>query len=360
MKINQLTFSRFFLALLVVIFHFGDGVWPFRYAASQYVVDKAYIGPSFFFVLSGFVLVIAYFHTGDINNLNYYRNRFARIYPIYLVSLAMTLVYFIASGKTDHVSLTDLILCTFSLQSWVPGHALALNYPGWTLSVEVFMYAVFPILVHHIYRKLNLRQSALLVCIIWLASQLFFFFTYNPGIHDPEPSRIHDLMYYFPLFHINSFLIGNILGLFFLNQQASKGQFSVSRNYDIAIVVVITGVLLLLSLPYRLSFHNGCLCVFFALYILLLSANNGKLTRLMNVPQLVFLGEISYGVYILQCPVFYWCKSGLKFLHITDVNATFYISLAALLMVSGLSYQYFEKPARDWISVKKAKMDTAR
>ena len=80
----RLTALRAFAAVFVFSYHmqlFGvafNGHLPF---------DIGYSGVSFFFILSGFVL--AWSTTPGLSPWTFYRRRLARIYPIYLVMLAV-------------------------------------------------------------------------------------------------------------------------------------------------------------------------------------------------------------------------------------------------------------------------------
>lgn len=57
---------------------------------------------------------------------------------------------------------------------------------------------------------------------------------------------------------------------------------------------------LILILKYNniINLHNGALSLIFGVFIILLSINNGLITKMFKKPLFVFLGEISYGVYI--------------------------------------------------------------
>src|SRR5260370_6407765 len=61
-----------------------------------------YVGVSFFFVLSGFILVYTYAGR-EIDNRDFYRARFARIYPAYLFSLLISLPFFYFGTFQMHV-----------------------------------------------------------------------------------------------------------------------------------------------------------------------------------------------------------------------------------------------------------------
>src|SRR6187402_655450 len=95
MNIPQLTFTRFIAAICIVILHFGMLVYPF---------SEPYIFPfvrhldslvSYFFVLSGFILVIANSsatkNAQTLDKKKFWINRFARIYPVYLVALVVVI-----------------------------------------------------------------------------------------------------------------------------------------------------------------------------------------------------------------------------------------------------------------------------
>lgn len=91
MRIDQLTFTRFIAAILMAIFHFEKESPLFNNSYLDFIIRKANIGVSYFFVLSGFVMIIAYSNQKKIYWKTYLKNRFARIYPIYFSSLLLVL-----------------------------------------------------------------------------------------------------------------------------------------------------------------------------------------------------------------------------------------------------------------------------
>jgi Predicted acyltransferases len=139
--------------------------------------------------------------------------------------------------------------------------------------------------------------------------------------------------------HLNAFLAGNLAGLFFMRNK-KKG------NYDMAIILCI--VLIVLSLKYNswLNFHDGAYSIFFVPLLLLLSYNTGYITRIFSKKIFGFLGEISYCIYILQVPVFYYGRHVFSELHIHNLYIIFYASLFALLIFAIISYLFIETPLR--------------
>ncbi len=342
MKIDQLTFTRFLAAISIVIFHFGQKVTPFSYDTVSFLFQKANIGVSFFFILSGFVMIIAYGRKGSINPAEYLRNRFGRIYPVYMVAICLL------AGNWLFLSLpvdtTDLMLNIFMVQSWIPGKALSFNSPGWSLSVEFFFYFLFPFLFNRIYSRYGYKKTILPILLIWIASQAMLHVGLAAPLPHFSPEQYHDLLFYFPVMHLSQFLIGNLAGFIYIDKLAGR-----KRNTDLYILLTVAITSLLLKYDFGFNYHNGVLGIVFVPFILLMSVNNGYITRLFSISIFVFLGEISYGIYILQRPVYVWTQGIMNRLHIQNSTVSFYISFVSLIALSALCYVSIEAPLRRMI-----------
>jgi peptidoglycan/LPS O-acetylase OafA/YrhL len=342
MRIEQLTFTRFLAAIAIVVFHYGQNIFPFNNIYLQGLFSKAYLGVSYFFILSGFVMVIAYYKETTIDSIDFFKRRIARIYPAYLFALLLIIFYNIWGGQS--ISYKGLGLSLLGMQSWLPLYALKLNAPGWSISVEFFFYALFPLLYNLLYK--SIRKSILIISImfIWIASQLLLnLLPYLPldVFQNLSTSTKHAFLHYHPLMHLNEFLIGNMAGLVFISFSHKK------RNYDLMLFLLFMALALFISFASPiLNLHNGLLAVLFIPIIMLLCLNNGRITAILNKKQLVFLGEISFSIYILQAPVFMIIQKLVKAAGLQDATSTFYISLASLILLSCLSYIYLETPLR--------------
>jgi len=349
MKIEQLTFTRFLAAISIVVYHFGMELFPFRTEAVSFLFKQANLGVSYFFILSGFVMIIAYGGNGNshIDRNKYYLSRIARIYPVYLIALLLLLAYYIIRSKP--IDSAGYVMNLFVIQSWFPPYPLTGNGPGWSLAVEFFFYAVFPLLFNRLYSKFKLPILALSIVLFWVISQVIFNVMINSTFYQGFPSKSHDLLYYFPLMHLNEFLMGNLAGIFLVKAGKSK-----MRNHNALLILLLVALILLLRFPLPWSYHNGLLAIVFIPFILLLSRNKGPITYLFNRKPLVFLGEISYGIYILQIPVYYWSQGFLKFTGITNEYLLFFIPFFILIALAGISYEYLETPIRNWVKQKYA------
>ena len=78
-----------------------------------------------------------------------------------------------------------------------------------------------------------------------------------------------------------------------------------------------------------------------------LTRGGGWFAAFLGSKPLVYLGEISYGIYIFQFPVFVGCFAVTKRLRLPwDSRATFLVCSAILVGVSAVSFELVEKPLR--------------
>lgn len=336
MKINQITFTRFIAAIAIVISHFNKDMFLYKIDYISNIFLNANVGVSYFFILSGFIMIVAYNKKEKIGYIDYYKNRFARIFPLYVLGLVLYLV-----TKYANFSIPATIVYLLGLQSWIPGKVMILNFPGWSISVEFLFYLIFPVLYNYFYSRKN-KSIWIVAILLWVVTQVFSHLykasPYYEGLH----TKSQQFLYYFPLMHVNEFLVGNLAGIFFINNFKQK-------NYDIPIILIFLAILLaLIFVP--LFYHNGLMAVLFIPLIILISWNNGFLTKVLSLKPLEYLGEASYAIYITHIPVLYILREVILWKWKTmDTDGKFWIYMAVLIPVSMLFYQFIEKPMRNYI-----------
>ena len=149
-----LTGLRFFLALWVIVNHLVGKGHVFEPIAQmlpgplEAIMRSGYLAVPTFFVLSGFVLARTYASTpwNPRSVWKYAVGRFARVYPVYLLSLLIVLPFIIKAQDQPKGWLVAMHLTL--MQGWWVGHYTAgWNTPAWTLSCEMFFYLMFPLLI---------------------------------------------------------------------------------------------------------------------------------------------------------------------------------------------------------------------
>lgn len=334
-QIPALTSLRFFAAVGVVLFHYlprsgNEGGLIFN------LINHAYSGVSFFFVLSGFVL--AYTHSekpveGRNNLASYYARRVARIYPAFFVATLAHWPLFVWAQLTslpspdDYVRMGGVTLLTFGLfQSFVPWSLGQLNAPSWSVSVELFLYACLPWLVLWLGRMSNRRLLwvflvSLVVC--WVPALLNLMLPHHEQgmsivplwMRSPYPLAATWIST-FPPFHLPQFVVGTVAGLWVVR---SVRALHPVRSLHVLAAVGLVLAMVILGMPRQqsafldMALNHGALAGCFAvLFAWLALFPDRGVSRLFSARPLVALGDASYAMYILQTPVMAWVGLGMK------------------------------------------------
>jgi peptidoglycan/LPS O-acetylase OafA/YrhL len=357
MQIPQLTFLRFVAAFWVVVLHFGRQAWPMHTETLAPLAAQGALGVSFFFTLSGFLLAWVYGRHLPLDCKAYLRARFARVVPLYWISLGFGILVW---GMLDNKwpSLFYGALQFTGLYAWWPDYSLTINFPAWSVSVELFLYATLPFLLPWMLKQ-NIARLLMVAFVLWLGTALAFSLLQgktNVWFNDP-----FDLfLLRFPLWHLNTFFIGLVGGLLF-HRNAGILRFKpwlplAVSGFGVAVVLLTC----YLPNPFIGIAHNGLLAPFFLMVIVGVASDKGWLTNFLSRKPMVFLGEISFALYIFQAPVQqvfieFWLPEGAKTLNAEG----FAVYTLCLLIFSALMYRLVETPLRYTLRGKSAPKNVA-
>lgn len=159
-----LTTIRALAALVVFAYH----LHPWTEIPLLRPLEYGYAGVTLFFVLSGFILT--WTHDPRQTRSQFLLRRLARIYPTYLVVLVAVVIWSVASGKgrDPYALVTNVAL----IQAWFtdPTIYAGINGVTWSLSCEIFFYALFPLL-WRLMRHTSVRTT------VWTAGVVFAVYT---------------------------------------------------------------------------------------------------------------------------------------------------------------------------------------
>jgi peptidoglycan/LPS O-acetylase OafA/YrhL len=361
-RLEGLTTLRFLAALDVILFHLkvegivtGGPRWYQNFAAI------GYIGVNFFFVLSGFILVYTY-AANDLQPWRFWQARFARIYPAYIFSLAITAPSFLFAVRHLHLpfyawSERHLVLASvFTLtlvQAWVPQGALTWNPVCWSLSVEAFSYALFPLLLRRTRTFSNRRLLFWMVCfsLISLGFSLAYFLIHPDGVEKISSSDValfwKNILSFNPLVRLPEFVVGLLTGRLFLRSRKSHKLGSICILCGTAAILLISIIASRIPNP---MISAGFLSPSFALIIYGI-AQQPRWTKFLTLSPLVLLGEASYSLYLLHSFVMTRAFEALSYL---PHGLRVVLCLGAAIGASLLSYQCIEEPARRALRPRKA------
>lgn len=302
-RLNALTGLRAFAAINIVLFHFSNPQWFGIFAP---VVNAGYASVSFFILLSGYVLAYNYAaraRRGELDTVRFWKARFTRLYPIYLLSLLLAWRNLpVEYGQHVHwMFWLGMVLTPLLLQGWVPELANFLNTPAWTMSAEWFYCLIFPWLARW---KRPDRAFPILrrLFVIWLLGMIpgTLYVVLNPdGL--PHVDRYSEGYWLqalkdTPIPHLASFVFGMVLaGLDDLIPRETRMRVYLGLFGFAAIFFLLW---LGPGIPYAII-HDGLLMPFFGCVVLGLAGQNW-LARVLGWRPLVFVGESSYCLYLLH------------------------------------------------------------
>jgi peptidoglycan/LPS O-acetylase OafA/YrhL len=300
-----LSLFRFMASVFVVLFHCRTRS-PFLAAAPK--IFSA--GPqmvTFFFVLSGFSLMLAYSGNRAFSHRTYWTNRVARILPVYLIGIGVALV--VNPFDEKPFTLTGLFLHLTFTHALIPTYPLTINGPAWFMSVVVIFYALFPFVLKGI-KKLSPRPERLIASafLLWLLTQAVLAHFMTSGFYKGFPSASHDLIFYFPAVHFSSFLLGIAAAYGIQNDYRWRVHPSLAFALLFLSVFAVASVIenqVAVSRFFRhdIPFGSSFYAPFFLVMIVCCSMVKGAPARFLSLPVFAFLGEISFAVYMLQIPV---------------------------------------------------------
>ena len=333
--LHALTTLRFFAAMYVVFLHCGfENYFPPTSYLSHFF-HSGYTGVTLFFVLSGFILTYNYPVVPD--RLKFWISRFARIYPVYLLAFLLSLPAVVGQLLVAHYPRLwwgipgSLLL----VQAWDPKTATLINSPAWTLSVEAFFYALFPFLLPVLTRASRWAIATILCLDVLIA--LIPVIASDPGSRMWWADVLNGQL---PLLRLGPFVVGVVAGLWYRNNLSSSVRFFW--------VGLAASLVLLFQHPpmYLMPIRDMGLSLSYCAIVYGLT--NVKWVILTH-PVALLLGEISYGVYILQRPVNRLMHLAGKIFGHWDPTSSTPLYLAVLLVFSYFSYRYIETPSRVWI-----------
>jgi peptidoglycan/LPS O-acetylase OafA/YrhL len=328
-----LTFDvlRFFAAALIVFHHWKTYlILPSRWREWLDRLTTFQFGVDLFFIISGFIIFHVYSNklTSLLPYLKYMRRRFARLYPLHLLTLLLVVVL----GYAFHDFTVHPVLYRtgafwanlFMVSAWWPHTQLSFNFAAWSISVEIFCYIVFPLVLWIGRRNLSLITVAPLCISILLIKPRFL-----NGFDA------------FPLLRgFVAFTFG--IGLYSIRTRLPR---------ILAPGSVLIALFVLLIVLSEAGIDPGRLYVF--PYLIAVTAAAADVHRsISNSARLLApLGQLTYSIYMWHIPVaylFYLLPGITQFapLH----NALIGVNLFVLMAISYTSLRWIETPARHWLS----------
>ncbi len=312
-----------------------------------------WVGVNLFFVLSGFLITNILLNTRQavVALKTFYARRALRIFPLYYLVLT---IYFVASACVARPQPWHTVaVYVFFLQAIVPPwvtHLQIVPHPAWvvmgfsvlwTLSVEELFYLLWaPIVLRaRAHRK---WLMGLLAGILLLAPAVRFF--------SPDPRWIQEAFWG----QMDSIAAGAMLAMLWMHHADKMRRWAQARTvYLLAGSASLVGGMIWIDLATGIPtktylqlriFDTAAYSLLWAAWLLLLwvvlatSGGGHALARLLRHRVLVWLGAISYCLYLVHYPIYLFWRGYLPH------SLALVVALATSLAVATLSWRWLETP----------------
>lgn len=267
-------------------------------------------GVDVFFVLSGFlittILITEHARTGAINFRNFYARRFLRLAPA--LFLACTIVAVGMPVFENRFPGTEVALSLSYTANWAIAlydyHLTWLNH-CWSLAIEEQFYLIWPLVIIALERSIRSPRTKILLLI---ASAVTIAIYRATNVGNYTDNRIN-----FGLdTRMDTLMVGAALAYFVQMLPGRRVSDGVSKCLGRAMAPIgLTGIFLVINIVTWYSPWMGwigyVLVAGAAMFVIadLVVGRHSLLARPLACRPMVFVGRISYGLYLYHLPVYY-------------------------------------------------------
>ncbi|MDE2576727.1 MAG: acyltransferase [Rhodospirillales bacterium] len=345
---RALTAVRGLAALWVAIYHFREALPGGTPAFIFSFISRGYLAVDLFFVLSGFVIATnyaAWFAGGSFSVAAYGRFlalRLSRIYPLHLFMLLLFLInplavyLFSSHGDFGDPQIAYYLLSIVLMQCWGIVGGLTWNVPAWSISTEWFAYLAFPLLAIWALRittgvARTIAYTVALFALLALAAATIG----QGGLGDTQQ-----------LFSLVRCVLEFAAGIGVWRLVEARPPAGGRAVGALIFAAACFAGFALLPVP-----DYAVMPIGFAAVVYGLSSEDGRLAGWLHASALQWLGLVSYSVYMSH----YFIKIWTKFLLVVPGvphALPFPAYIVAILVASGLLYQFVERPSQRWVRAR--------
>jgi peptidoglycan/LPS O-acetylase OafA/YrhL len=341
-RLPSLTGMRFLAAGLVFLFHSSRLIPPLTefqgsvatwYSRIGY--EAGWVGVSFFFLLSGFVLT--WVASPRDTARRFWRRRAAKIYPNHVVMFVVTIVALSISIPWRQW-LPNLLL----VQTWFPtphmDTVFSVDQPSWSLSCEIVFYLCFPVLYRAVQRisprRLWAWAGGMVVALFAVATFAQFALPNThlvpvPGgpVFSASEWQVW-VVYALPPVRMIEFVLGMLMARIVLS-----GRW-IGLPLLPAGLIALAAYVASYAFPWTYAAVAVCAAPLALLITSAASADARGLRSHFSSPTLVRLGEISFAFYLVHGPVLGYVRARVGFATFAPLPAAGMVLLCFAIAVA--------------------------
>ena len=339
---------RFLCALTVAIYHWGLSFELMKMESNDtfksllnFAYDHGANAVPVFFVISGLVFANVYLSQEKNETLhNFAVKRFARLYPLHLLTLFLILflqtLFLKLYGKYELYTFNDIyhfFLNITLLLGWNFEMGRSFNTPVWTVGQEIFIYFLFFSLM--IFIKKHQIKFILLIYLFFLTI---------------DKLKLADVNFLKEFINFTYFI--DFTRLFF---SGIFIYYIIKKFKNSKLLLIASFLCIAFSFLGTFKLHLFCFSTVLLFVLLDRFNSNNKLKEIFT-----FLGSLTYSIYLLHTLTFLIFLFLLKQLNKIDLfyyQATFIIYILFTISLSLLSFKFFENKLNKHLRDKFIKKD---
>lgn len=359
-RISNLDGLRFLAAAVVAICHFDiiKASFGLERTGWRFFSNAAQMAVSFFFVLSGFLityLLLKEKYASPDNRFRlfrFYGKRIKRIWPLYYLLLLFAFFvlpqFSVLQNTTESVNDGHMKRMAGYL-FWLPNYTEYQYGPQpflgqtWSLAVEEFFYLFFPIGLYFVKRNNVLRYLLLLTFLSLLLTVVVYILNRYSQLSVDWKSVMYVIA---DKYRIYAFGAGALVAWVLLNKNHFGGRWLLlirQKGMTLGLSILLTSLVLG---GITFSWITQQVYAFLFSLLILSLVSSGIRFTLLNHRVTLYLGKISYGIYMLHPLAIVLCfRLGAKLLPVGIAGEILLaiVSMLLTILLSALSYELMEK-----------------
>nr|WP_275424846.1 acyltransferase [Streptomyces sp. SID13726] len=332
----SLTGMRFFPALLVFFIHSLQPIGPvdpsgpvnpfadqdLAQGLVKFFLPAGYLGVSFFFLLSGFVITWSVKPGEKVTA--YWRRRLVKIFPNHVVMWAAAMILFASAYTPMRTWLPNLFL----VNSWINDFTtqMSVNAPSWSLCAELLFYLSFPLLLLGVRRikaeRLWWWAGATVAATVGVGLVTVYLLPDTPrNAYIPLSPTQNWFNYTFPPTRMFEFVLGMLLARIVIANRWPR-----VRAVWVA-ALLVAGYVAATYVPAPFNMVATTIVPFGVTIAAVADADVRGLRTHLSGKIMVWLGNVSFGFYLCQGVVIFWGRQAVL------GNATYSTPVAVLVML---------------------------
>lgn len=330
----------------------------------MYIVPTIWagLGVSVFIVMSGFLMVCKHYdhklNASFKGCVDFMISKIKKLYGLHILTMiaALLLVVVPAIKGTVQLDYSTLIikvlLNVVLLQAWVPDSSIyfSLNGVSWYLSLAVFLYMMFPLLLSKMQKHrghANVYVTIIVTVIMqisgaWILQQLC-------ALPDGGHNITSWFTYICPLYRLGDFVIGCNIGYIFVNM---KKECANKTKTLIEICSIAITMLSMFIASYFVNLQVYSVVYFLPIAVMLVfvfAQENGRISMLISNRLLVSIGNLSAYTFLIHQIVIRYCKLFLP--RIIDLEINIFLMTMIAFVITWIVAILYEK-LKAWKTAK--------